>query len=479
MVARGIIPFWSFDLVSLGTNIACADGRGYSLTYQELDRIIEPISSALRTRAGGVKQMGILLSDNTIDWLCVYLASLRASHVPLLLPFDIESGLLKQLINTYQPAWVWSPVSSQLSSRFSPESKEIVPTSLLGSFVWYTLQSEGILHPDLALLLSTSGSTGSPKLVRLSYQAITHNTESIAEYLDIEAVDKALTTLPPNYSYGMSVINSHLAVGATLVMCNTSLISRDFIPTVRGEQITSLAGVPAWYQMFVRAGYDKIEIPSLRVLTQAGGKLDHRTKKKILEFAQTRHLRFYVMYGQTEASPRMSYVPFGSLPDHLDSIGIPIPGGSFEIDRDTSELMYRGPNVMMGYAQSIFDLGLGDQMGGVLRTGDIGIVDKEGFYTITGRISRFVKLSGHRYSLDELETQIVDAIQSPVALVGRDECLGIWIEGADSSLVLRVKELLRDRYHVHHSLFRLHIVSSLPTLSNGKYDYTTLLQQLD
>jgi long-chain acyl-CoA synthetase len=464
--------FWQLQVSSPLTHIACTDGQGQSLTYKVLNAWVDEVSTTLTAR--GPRQLGFLFSTNSMEWLCVYLACLRAGHVPLLLPSDLESSLAEQLINAYQPSWVWRPSKPQAQSADTGDSMALV----LAAFGWRQPSTSALLHPDLGLLLSTSGSTGSPKLVRLSYSALSTNASSIASYLSIQAQDRVMTTLPPSYSYGLSVINSHLAAGATLVMHNATLMSRDFVRIVQQEKVTSLAGVPTWYQMLLRTGFDKAEISSLRVLTQAGGRLDERTKRAVLNFAQAKGLRFYVMYGQTEAAPRISYVPPEALADKLNSIGIPIPGGSLQLDSETSELIYSGPNVMMGYAESQQDLGKDDELNGVLRTGDIGSVDAQGFFAITGRLKRFVKLSGNRYGLDEIEVQLTSLTKSNVTVAGRDERLGIWIEGSDPDLQVRVKAFLQEKYGLHHTLFRVHLVPTLPLLLTGKKDYTNLMQQL-
>lgn len=464
--------FWRLPIASTVTHIACTDGQGRSLSYKELNDWVTEVSTMLAAR--GPRQLGFLFSTNSLEWLCVYLACLRAGHVPLLLPSDLETSLIKQLIDTYQPDWLWRPSDPQAPSSDKHESA----VSTLAAFSWRKPKVSASLHPDLGLLLSTSGSTGSPKLVRLSYRALSSNANSIAASLNIAAPDRALTTLPPNYSYGLSVINSHLAAGASLVMHNASLMTRDFLRIVQQENVTTLAGVPSWYQMLLRTGFDKAETPRLRVLTQAGGRLDERTKRAVMNFAEAKGLLFYVMYGQTEAAPRISYVPPEALSGKLNSIGIPIPGGSLQLDSETSELIYSGPNVMMGYAESQSDLSKGDELAGVLRTGDIGTVDEQGFFTITGRLKRFVKLSGNRYGLDEIEVQLTNLTKSNVAVAGRDERLGIWIEGENQDQQAQTKTFLQEKFGLHHTLFRIHLVPTLPLLPTGKKDYAALVVQL-
>lgn len=461
-----LTDFWQLNTPNPDA-VACSDGCGHLLTYRQLAENVLKVVALLRTR--GSRQFGFIYSTNSMEWLVAYLACLQASHVPLLLPVGLDADLADHLEKTYRPDWIFTPHSTV----------EDKPLAQWGNgFVWRSRSESASLHPDLGLLLSTSGSTGSPKLVRLSYRALSANATSIAQCLDIRPDDRALTTLPPNYSYGLSVINSHLHAGASLVMKDVSLMSRDFVQIIQQERVTSLAGVPTWYQMFIRTGFEKADVPSLRVLTQAGGKLDERFKKAVLNYAESKGLRFYVMYGQTEATARISYVPPDVLKNNLSSIGVPIPGGQLSVDKDSSEIIYRGPNVMMGYAESLDDLGKGDELQGTLRTGDIGRLNQNGYFEVTGRIKRFIKLSGNRYGLDEIEAHLSNMLDCPVSATGRDERLGVWIEGEDLMLLDQAKSYLQQKYGLHHSLFKIFLVSSLPHLSTGKKDYSTLLQEL-
>lgn len=458
--------FWGLSTQNLDM-IACTDGCGRVLTYSELAEKTSKVSEFLRSR--GSRLFGFIYSNNTLEWLVAYLSCLQAGHVPLLLPLNLDAALADHIENIYQPDWIFIQRSS---------NHENLVNEWMNDFYWRSPSFKTALHPDLGLLLSTSGSTGSPKLVRLSYRALSANAMSIAQYLDIQPDDRALTTLPPNYSYGLSVINSHLQAGASLVLNNVSLMSRDFVRIIQQERVTSLAGVPTWYKMFLRAGFEKADIPSLRMLTQAGGKLDERYKKSVLYYAESKGLSFYVMYGQTEATARISFVPPTALKDNLNSIGIPIPGGQLSLDCESSELIYRGPNVMMGYAESPEDLTKGDELQGILRTGDIGCLNENGFFEVTGRIKRFIKLSGNRYGLDEIETTLSNMLHVSVSVTGRDELLGVWIEGAEPALLDQAKYFLQNKYELHHTLFRVYLLESLPHLNTGKIDYPSLLEQL-
>jgi acyl-CoA synthetase (AMP-forming)/AMP-acid ligase II len=330
-------------------------------------------------------------------------------------------------------------------------------------------------HPELGLLLSTSGSTGSPRSVRLSYAALGANASSITQYLSLGPEERAITTLPAHYSYGLSVINSHLGAGASVVLTEHSVLRDEFWRLVREHAITSLAGVPYTYQLLHRTGFERRELPSLRTLTQAGGRLDDRLTRSFDELARRRGWRFFVMYGQTEAAPRMSFVPPDRLAEKIGAIGIPIPGGKLTLDGMTGEIVYLGPNVMMGYAQAPEDLERGDESRGVLHTGELGRVDEEGFFYLTGRLKRFVKLSGNRVGLDEVENMLQQELGVPVAVGGRDDELMAWVESCDEGMIAHASRLFRERYGLHHSLYRITRVDQLPLLASGKKDYASML----
>jgi acyl-CoA synthetase (AMP-forming)/AMP-acid ligase II len=322
------------------------------------------------------------------------------------------------------------------------------------------------VHPDLALLLTTSGSTGNPKLVRLSRTAVRTNAEQIAEALGIDGDEVAITTLPLFYSYGMSVLNSHLIRGATVILERTGIMQRTFWNAAVDHQVTSMAFVPSQYEMLRRLRFDPAKYPALRTLTQAGGRL--RTER-VTEFAEkmaTVGGRLFVMYGQTEAGPRMATLPADRLADKLGSVGRALPGGEFTIEDD--EVVYHGPNVMMGYAESGADLAKGDEQGGVLRTGDLGRLDDEGFLFITGRLKRMAKVFGVRINLDDVEKNF------PVAAVAGDDQLIVFSENLDEDEAKGLRSKIAEWLGTHHTGVVVHRIEALPLLPNGKTDYRAL-----
>ncbi|SDZ54016.1 Acyl-CoA synthetase (AMP-forming)/AMP-acid ligase II [Jannaschia faecimaris] len=327
-------------------------------------------------------------------------------------------------------------------------------------------------HTELKLLLSTSGSTGAKKFVRLSAENLTANSISIVQYLDIRPDDRAPTSLPLNYSYGLSILNSHLQAGASLLLIEEPVTSYALWEAFDKYACTSFSGVPQTFRILERSGQLFRERAALRYVTQAGGKLDAEEVKRWVAAGQRSGWDFLVMYGQTEASPRMSYLPANLSADNPSSIGVAIPNGKLWVSGpdeaplpagEEGELVYEGPNVMMGYATCIEDLAKpsGPQK---LKTGDIGYFDEQGLFYITGRSARFLKLSGKRVSLDEVERwlrrQVVDCIA-----IGSDDALQILHTG-ERGVASSVAQWLS----VPSPFIKELSVDTLPLNQNGKAD---------
>ncbi|MFD6454036.1 AMP-binding protein, partial [Nocardia sp. NPDC060220] len=342
-----------------------------SVTYAQLaDRVAE-FSGEL----GPVRRLVALTAGNDLDSLVAYLGALDAGCAVLL-----TGELTGELAATYDP--------DVIIDR--------------GRVIANRARSAHRLHPELALLLSTSGSTGSPKLVRLSARNLGANAESIAEYLGIGPDDVAATTLPLFYCYGLSVVHSHLLRGASLLLTERSVLEPEFWDEFREHRATSFAAVPYTVDLLDRIGFARMSLPDLRYVTQAGGRLDPARVRTYARLGAAAGWRFFVMYGQTEATARMAYLPPESADEHPDCIGIPVPGGHFTLapvdDGAAEELVYHGPNVMLGYAHRSADLALGRTVD-ALRTGDLARRTPDGLYQVVGRRSRFAKLFGLRIDL--------------------------------------------------------------------------------
>jgi acyl-CoA synthetase (AMP-forming)/AMP-acid ligase II len=437
------------------------------------------LSDAASTRLPSHRTFGFLSMPHEVDSVALYLGALRSHrHVPLLLQPDLHSDLLARLAAHYEPDWLALSREQKAPPNYSPlPVKEEGPKAGL---ILYQRDGDRSLIPpadQLALLLNTSGSTGSSKLVRHSAEAIAANATSIVEYLELNAGDRAITTMPLAYSFGMSILNSHLQAGASLVLNDHAVVSREFWNLARESDITSLSGVPATFEMLRRLDLPRQRLKKLRTLTQAGGRLREALVEHFDQLARQLNLSFFVMYGQTEAAPRISYVPPKRLAGKIGSIGVPVPGGELKLDAETGELLYRGPNVMLGYAEQRADLALGDCQDGTLHTGDLARVDGDGFFYLTGRAKRFIKISGNRINLDEVEVMLARELSKLFACSGGDDDLVVFTTIDSVTDPNMVKQLIQQRYKLFHSHIRVLSLEELPLMSTGKIDYASLREK--
>ncbi|SDZ40934.1 Acyl-CoA synthetase (AMP-forming)/AMP-acid ligase II [Amycolatopsis xylanica] len=446
---------------------------GRTLTGDELVTAITAQATAL-----GELPSGVLFARTAVDLDSVlrYLGAFESGRAIALIDPALDADVLIGLIARFNPAAVLAAPDAEPPAGYTARDGHWVRDAKIGIHP----------HPDLAVLLPTSGSTGNPKLVKLSRDAVLSNATAIAEVLGIDADEVAPTSLPLHYSYGLSVLNSHLIQGATVVIEPSGVLGRGFWDAVVEHKATSLAGVPYHYEMLRRLKFDPEKYPSLRTLTQAGGKLRTELVTEFNDKIRAAGGQMFVMYGQTEAAPRMTTVPADRLAEKLGSAGPALPGGKFAIRRDdgsetthpkiSGEVVYRGPNVMMGYAESESELAAADQMGGVLATGDLGYLDEEGFLFITGRLKRIGKVFGNRVSLDDLEGAVRSAAVGidVVAAVPAGDKVVLFAEGADKAICKDAAKALSERLHLHTSGFDVRPIDTVPLLASGKIDYRSL-----
>lgn len=463
-----------FDLKKYKERFAVISDKGEQLTYDELDNQAAKFADAVKD-----KGLLICLCENRVGSLVGFVGCLE-HHIPIvLLDGGKDPGSIKNLVEIYQPEYLWL-LEDRLGDYEGERVYEYANYVLLRIHYVNEIEKPEI-NPELALCLTTSGSTGSPKFVRLSAKNIKANAESIAEYLEIDENERPVTVLPSYYSYGVSVINSHLIKGATILMTEGTIAQREFWNFMKEQKATSIAGVPYTYEMLKMLRFMRMDLPYLKTMTQAGGKLNKDIAKQYIEFAQEKGKRFFVMYGQTEATARMSYLPLEHALDKYASIGVAIPGGKFslmgvngnvieEADVD-GELIYEGPNVSLGYAECRADLAKGDENHGVLHTGDVARRDADGYYYITGRMKRFVKVWGNRCNLDATE-QIVKSITTNCACVGVDDKITIFVTEPD--LEDAIVKFLVEKTGFNNRAFAVKVIDAIPVKSSGKLDYQTM-----
>ncbi len=410
---------------------ACIDDEGREYTYGQIWDMGDELTE-------GARGVVMLECSNDAESLARYLALLRR-RCPVIL----------------------------ISKTLDTEAKAVLRATYEGDYE---------TNPELGLLLSTSGSMGDRKLVRLSYENLQANCDSIVKYLGITADERPITTLPMEYTYGLSVIHTHLAAGATIILTNRSLFQREFWEMAEKYEATSMAGVPYTYEMFERLRLTEMNLPHLKTLTQAGGHLHEDLQWKYGKWAAETGRRLFVMYGQTEATARMSYIPPEKCLEKIGSIGIPVPGGSMYI-ADDGELVYLGANVSMGYATKREDLALGDENGGLLKTGDMARMDDEGYFYITGRKKRFVKVQGRRISLDKVEEDLQEAFAcDEIVCMGSDDD-GITVYTSSRETADREDEIaamFMEKWLVRPRLVRVRYINKIPRNDSGKVLYSKL-----
>jgi len=339
----------------------------------------------------------------------------------------------------------------------------------------------GVIHGDLALLLGTSGSTGSPKTVRLSYRGVAANTAAVIAALAITAADRAPTTLPVTHAYGLSVLNTHLAAGAGVVLSGRAPLSLAMWEQLIRCGATSFAAVPATYAGFGPAHAALLARSAVATMTASGARLGEELTLRLAQMMSRRGGRFYVMYGQTEATSRIARLDPADLPARLGSVGTAVPGGTITIGPappragavpGEGTVCYRGPGVMLGYAAGRADLSRGPEIE-VLDTGDLGYL-REGYLYLTGRTKRIAKILGIRASLDDLE-RIIEAPGHPAALIAGPGDTALYLIGTgDPAVHEQQRRDLAGTLGIPARHIRYQHATRLPATPGGKTDYQAL-----
>jgi len=404
--------------------IAAIDDSRRRITYGEMVDFTKPFGEVLHKRT-----LIFILAENSIGSLLGYVAALSNRIVPLVLSAKTETGLYQNLYDLYSPEYLWMPKSKlgELGGNIVFESWD------------YVLVKTGLrsppLHDELSLLLPTSGSTGSPKLVRHSYRNIEANAENVKNLFGLTSDERAMAILPMHYTMGLSVIASHLKAGATLILSGRSLLDADFWKMLKEERATSFTGVPYSYELLMKLRFTRMKLPDLKMITQGGGKLTPEMFSALAKYAEDNGKKFIATYGQSECTARMAYLPPELASAKICSIGIAEPGGKLSLIEDdgretfegegTGEMVYRGENVTLGYATCPEDLMKGDENLGVMHTGDLARRDADGCYYIVGRLKRFLKIFGLRIGLDEVENLVKAQFNTDCLCSGTDELLTV------------------------------------------------------
>ena len=451
-----------------GSNICFIDENKKKVLYNDVFKKSETLCKNLQSR-----NLIVVLAENQTEFIVGYMGFFRKGLVQMLLDSKITNNLLKDLIKTYVPKYIFLPTHR----KDDIENYEVM--NKMNNYVLLKLNKDNFysINNDLALLLSTSGSTGSKKFVRISYENIYQNTKDIIDFLKIDVNHRTVTTMPPFYTYGLSVINTHLVAGASIVITNSRVTEKAFWKLINDQKVTSFAGVPYFYEILNKIRFDQLSLPHLKYFTQAGGALRKDLIEYFLKYSEKNKKQFIVMYGQTEATARMTYLPYEMSKKKIGSVGIPIPGGKIHLRNDKSssdksgEIIYEGKNVSMGYAKNIEDLSKENENQGILETGDLATKDNDGYLYIVGRKSRDVKLFGHRISLDEIEKILLQKGYNCLCC-GSDNKVTIF--HIDETYNREVLQHLARTTNIHLNCFKLKHIKKFPLNDNGKISYKKL-----
>lgn len=443
--------------------VAVIDDSGRNVTYGEICDFTVEFAHHLPYRT-----LIFILSENKIGSLLGYTASLSNRIVPLILSAATEESLYEHLLEVYKPEYLWMPNTMAERKGFTP----------IFSAWDYALVKTGCprvpLFDDLSLLLPTSGSTGSPKLVRHSYRNIEANADNVRRLFELDGTEKAMAILPMHYTMGLSVITSHLFAGSTLLLSGRSLLDKGF--WVMLKEATSFTGVPYSYEILAKMRFTRMDLPNLKVITQGGGKLTEELFKMLAQYAYDSGKKFIATYGQSECTARMAYLPAELALEKTCSIGFAEPGGQLSIMDEngnetfegeaSGEMVYRGENVTLGYANSQEDLLRGDENHGVMHTGDLARRDTDGCYFIIGRLKRFLKIYGLRIGLDEVEEMVKTEFNTDCYCKGNDEKLVVMV--TDEKLKELLPPFIEEKTHLFHQRIEVQVVKEILRNEAGK-----------
>lgn len=453
------------------SSLAAIDDAGGQLTYGDIVSLREALSETLTER-----ELVFCLCENRVGALAGFLSMYDCKDVCLLLSAKIDKGLLSTLYEAYQPSYFWMPENKVGET----------PYEVVFQFKEYVLCKTGKkapeLHPELSMLMTTSGTTGSPKLVRHKYGNIESNAKNVAQVFGWSPEERGIVDLPMQYTMGLNVICSHLYVGATVLLIEVNLMSPNYWSFIKEQKGSNFTGVPFSYEILNRLRFGRMDLPYLTTMAEGGGKLSDTLFKTFADMMVEKGKRFFATFGTTETSARLAFLPPEQATTHIGSIGRAIPEGKLILVDENGneiteagvdgELRYEGPNVTMGYGTCVEDLMKGDEFCGVYETGDIARKDEDGFFYIVGRKKRFLKLFGLRVSLDQSEKIIKDSLGIECACSGDDNQMLIYITQAGKKD--EVKNLIAEKTGLMAKFFEVREIESIPRFESGKINYKEL-----
>ena len=457
-------------------DLAIVDDKNFKLTYAQTLNETNRIKKEIKQRS-----LILIISDNSIGFLISYIFCILNNHVAIILDSKTSRENLIKIFKNYQPNFIFlQNESSGIFKKFCKNGLIFFNQRLMKN----NFKKKNKLNKDLSLLLPTSGSMGVAKFVKLSKENLKFNTNSIIKYLKIKKNDVAITNLPVGYSYMLSIINSHFEAGGSIITTKYSIIEKKFWEIIKKNKITSFNGVPYTYEILNRIGLKKLKVKSIKYFTQAGGKIEKNLLIKILDFCKKNKLKFFSMYGQTEASPRISYLQPKFSNKKIGSIGKAIPGNKIylvnkkreKITKPFSEgeIACEGKNVFIGYSKNYKDLINNNNKKFVLYTGDLGYFDNEGFFYITSRVNKVAKIFGYRIDTGALEN-FMSQKGYKIKCLSNNKKIFIFTEKKYKKETL-VTTISKES-NLHIDTFELIKLKKFPRTSNNKINYNELNQK--
>lgn len=460
-----------WDLAKYSNKVAIVS-EDKKITYRNIYNFTKDLYSKTQSR-----KLILFVCDNSLSSYLGYISFIFNNDIQIILDETNKNNYL-EILNKYKPNYIWC--KKRIITKLKKNLKSVFNFSDYHLFKYNNKDIE--IHSDLLLLCTSSGTTGNPKFIKQSFKNIKSNTKSIIEYQNLNSSYTSITTLPLSYTYGMSCINTLLAVGGKMVVTKNSIIQREFWDLFKNNKINIFNGVPFTYKILKKLKYFN-KPNNIKIFTQAGGKLSNEMQLDISTFCKKNKSKFFIMYGQAEATTRISYLPNLFNMKKIGSVGIAVKGGQIQIRDENMKLIrkknkigdifYKGPNVFMGYSFSKIDLIRDYKWKKGLDTGDIGRLDEDNFLYITGRKKRFAKLYGLSINLDDIERIILQVYKTvDLAVISENNKIKIFYN--NKKLKLKIIKLIVNKININQNSFELFFLKKMPKLYNDKTDYENL-----
>lgn len=449
--------------VIFSNDVAIIGEQGERITYKELAERAELYKDCMEERS-----LVFVLCDRQVETVEFLYELFLLNRVPLLLAEDIHPKFLEELLMQYHPQYIYCNRQNKIVNRLEPVIE------MQGHVLFRTGYERISLHHELALLLSTSGTTGSSKLVRISYENLFDNSEFACRHLNIEKGQKGVTVLPLNYTYGLSFYMWHWHCGAAVLVTDRMVLDNRFKDFYVREKANNFAAVPETFQMMRRVQFwEKDMLEYLHFAMSGGGQMSARDQIQMVSALKE---KFWIGFGQTECTCIVSGTNFIGGKMRLETIGKAFSNMNVWLDRETDELIVKSRSVCLGYAEGIEDLAVGDQNRGILHTGDAAYIDEDGYLYLKGRLKRYIKILGKRVSLDEMEKVIKNEFfLDDLVCVGWDDHVTIFYSERDKSgTECQVRQFLDRELKIPQKFIQCFFLEEIPKNNAGKVQYEKL-----